>query len=488
MKKVSKHLSIFAKAFKNMSHEILISLGIVLLLTFALAWIFYVAEHSVQPDVFSSWIDAVVWGYTRYIEGGDGVFDGGPITVVGRIIAFLLGFIGIAIVAIPAGLLGSGFIDAMADEKREEELKSYHRQMRRAFKAAPGRLFRQYIEKLPKDEKAWYSGCNFGYINNNVNVTRFQLKGMELKDILDVCKEYPEFRVKNEASAMSIEEGKEDRYMLETYPVNRRYGYFVNRGSKVIIVSTSSHSELCIGNFSYYLAKFAGFNYISKDFNAADGESYYNNHWKDPFYEGVTLQERLEKGEKVGKELRKSYEQKAKLREEFLSDLESLAKVEGSWIICLLSHVPNQNSQVDIHVSHSLSDGSCSTILSDQSKYDELVKTMNSNLQEELQLSVEETDLFPLVKRGTFRNLAYKLHDDGCRCNVFTLRVSSHLMEFDTRMRVAQFILSKTIHDVLEPEHRLLPKEIEDMNRTSRFYGFADQEIEKVKDKLFESE
>lgn len=199
-------------------------------------------------------------------------------------------------------------MDAIAEEKRGKELEVYHKKILRAFSAGTGRSLRSYVEKLPKDEDAWYHGCSFGHVTDNVSVSKFLLKGMELKDVIDVCKKYPEFRVKNEASAISIEDGKEDRFLLEHFPVNRRYGFFANRGSKVTIVSTSSQSELCTGNFSYYLAKFAGFNYISKDFNVADGESYYNNHWNEPFCEGLTLQERIDSGEKVSKDTRKIYE------------------------------------------------------------------------------------------------------------------------------------------------------------------------------------
>lgn len=481
-------ISFIREGFKAIKDALLLSLAIVVALTVVLSFIFYGVENAAQPEVFACYSDALVWAYTRYIEGGDGVFDGSPVTVVGKLIASLFGFIGIAVVAIPAGLMGSGFMEAINISRRQKELEGFHKKMVRAFSAGPGQQLKQYLDKLPEDENAWYKGCKFGYINNNVPVAKFQLKGMELKDILDVCKEYPEFRVKNEASAMSVEDGKVDRNMLEHFPVNRRYGFFVNRGSKVTIVSTSSQSELCTGNFSYYLAKFAGFNYISKDFNAADGESYYNNHWKEPFYEGTTLQERIDKGEKVSNEMRKAYKDKATLRNEFLSDLESLCKNEGSWVICILTQVQNQENKVDVHVAHALTDGSFSTILTGQDKYTELLSSLNKNLQEELQLTVEETTRYPLIKRGTYRNLAYKLHDDGCKCNVLTMRVSSHLMEFDVRMRVAQFIMAKTIHDVLEPDHRLLQSEIDDMNRTSRFYGFADQEIDKVKKNLFEAE
>lgn len=481
-------LKAFSRAFANTRREMFISLMGLFVVTFVLSLLFYMAECSAQPEVFDSYWSCFVWAYSRYIEGGDGVFDGGPVTVVGRTIAFLLGVIGIAIVAIPAGLIGSGFMDAIAEEKREKELEGFHRKMLRAFSAGTGRSLRNYVEKLPKNEDAWYQGCNFGHITDNVSVSKFLLKGMELKDIIDVCKKYPEFRVKNEASAISIEDGKEDRFLLEHFPVNRRYGFFANRGSKVTIVSTSSQSELCTGNFSYYLAKFAGFNYISKDFNVADGESYYNNHWNEPFYEGLTLQERIDSGEKVSKDIRKIYEDKKSLRDEFLHDLVSLCKDEDSWVICILNHIPNQVNKDDIHVAHTLADGTSSTILHNKKKYNELLEALQKSMGDEMQLVVKETTNYPLIKRGTYRNIGYKIHDDGCKCNVLTLRVSANLMQFDVRKRVAEFLMAKTIHEILEPEHRLLPDEIKDMNRSSRFKGFADQEVESLKKRLFEQE
>ena len=70
-----------------------ISLCIIIVLTCILSLIFLFVEHIAQPDVFADYGDAIVWAYTRYMEGGDGVFEGGPVTVVGKVIASLLGMI-----------------------------------------------------------------------------------------------------------------------------------------------------------------------------------------------------------------------------------------------------------------------------------------------------------------------------------------------------------------------------------------------------------
>ena len=74
--------------------------------------------------------------------------------------------------------------------------------------------------------------------------------------------------------------------MVEHFPLNTKYGCFVPRQSKVTIVCTSSFDEVGIGWFTYYLAKFSGFNYISKEIEVDTDEldSFYN--WsKEPLYD-----------------------------------------------------------------------------------------------------------------------------------------------------------------------------------------------------------
>lgn len=481
-------LKSFHKAFLNTRLEMAISMAILLLITFILSLIFYFVEHNEQPDVFDGWEgwwSCFVWAFSRYIEGGDGVFEGGPVTIVGRIIAFLLGLIGIAIVAIPAGIIGSGFLDAIADEKREKKLEKFRKKIIKSFAVTESRNLKLWIAKnLPQTEGAWYGGVKFKFIGNNISLAKLQLKGMDLKDVLDVCEKNPEFRVKNEASAKSSEDGQVDRYMLEYYPVNRPYGFFINRQSKVTIVSTSSRSELGTGNFSYYLAKFAGFNYISKDFDIDpdNPESFYNNRWTEPKVDDMTLEERLAAGEKVSKQMSEIYAKKKELRDAFLSDLKSLCQGEDHWVFCILSQVQVQDNPVNIHIAHSMADGKDS-LVHDTEKYKELLSTLTATMQEQLQLSVEETQRFPLVKKAEngYRNIGYKLQDDGCKCNCMTMRVSSHLMHFDSRMRVAQFLLAKTIHDVLTPDARIPAEDIADMNRSGHGFSVHEQQVSNTK-------
>lgn len=63
-----------------------------------------------------------------------------------------------------------------------------------------------------------------------------------------------------------------------------------------------------------------------------------------------------------------------------------------------------------------------------------------------------------------------------------TMRVSSHLMHFDTRMRLAQFIMAKAIHDVFTPDGRIPQADIDDMNRLGgRGFSKNEQKVEETK-------
>ena len=47
---------------------------------------------------------------------------------------------GVAIFAVPAGLIGSGLTDAMDEEKREDELNGFRRRMQKAFRRSANKI------------------------------------------------------------------------------------------------------------------------------------------------------------------------------------------------------------------------------------------------------------------------------------------------------------------------------------------------------------
>lgn len=44
-----------------------------------------------------------------------------PVTTIGRIVAMVSSFVGIAIVALPAGIITAGYMDAISEERNQGE-------------------------------------------------------------------------------------------------------------------------------------------------------------------------------------------------------------------------------------------------------------------------------------------------------------------------------------------------------------------------------
>lgn len=82
----------------------------------------FIAEHDAQPQVFASIPDAMWWAIVTMTTVGYG--DVVPVTPAGKVIGSLIAVIGLGMVALPAGLLASGFSDQLHQRRRafEEEV------------------------------------------------------------------------------------------------------------------------------------------------------------------------------------------------------------------------------------------------------------------------------------------------------------------------------------------------------------------------------
>ena len=111
----SSHLQIMAQAIKNKKEELVISVMIVGIVLIFVSSIMYAVEQEAQPEAFSSIPQAMWWGIATLTTVGYG--DVYPITPLGKLMASLIALLGIGIVALPAGILASGFNDSMEGKK-----------------------------------------------------------------------------------------------------------------------------------------------------------------------------------------------------------------------------------------------------------------------------------------------------------------------------------------------------------------------------------
>ena len=66
---------------------------------------------NVEPDSFKSFFDAVYWATVSLTTMGYG--DIYPVTTIGRIVTMVSSVFGIAIIALPSGIITAGFMEEL---------------------------------------------------------------------------------------------------------------------------------------------------------------------------------------------------------------------------------------------------------------------------------------------------------------------------------------------------------------------------------------
>lgn len=247
--------SLFAKAFRTTYHQIWVSGIILLLVTSVFAIALFLAEHSANPD-YSFW-DALVWTFVKYVEDPADIVSP-PITVLGQVIGTLVGVLGIAIFAVPAGLIGSGLMEAMDENKREKITAKNSIKLHKCFRRISQSNSWFYNEKKLK--------ITLKTVPRYRSLAQVQVKtGMTNDEIIAAVNNCPDMRLMNMATTMRSEEKPQDRLVIVHFPLNREYGCCVDRGSDVTIVAPVAVTEPGTGSFAFSMAAMGGFNYVSKE-------------------------------------------------------------------------------------------------------------------------------------------------------------------------------------------------------------------------------
>lgn len=257
----SKSFNLLSNAIREKRRELIVSMQFLILITLILSLVLFFAEHEAQPDVYENGFISVIWAFAQYI-GDPGQFaDTPPITTLGRIIACIVGLLGIAIVAVPAGIIGAGFTEALEKEAHSSELHDNAQT-----------LLRQFQRKQDRETK-------FQTVPPLITMTQIQARsGLKVEQTIDVVNRDapPYFRLVNTASTIPYEDKPIDMLAVEHYTMNRPYGLCIDRGSAITIINPSAYLEAGMGNFSFYLALIGGFNYISREIgNRGDSASFY---------------------------------------------------------------------------------------------------------------------------------------------------------------------------------------------------------------------
>lgn len=73
---------------------------------------------NVEPETFDNFFEAVYWATVSLTTMGYG--DIYPVTTIGRLVTMISSFVGIAIVALPAGIITAGYMDKINEDKKDK--------------------------------------------------------------------------------------------------------------------------------------------------------------------------------------------------------------------------------------------------------------------------------------------------------------------------------------------------------------------------------
>lgn len=119
--KITRYLRairVFSSVLKERKNELILSLMLMLTLIILSSTLMYYLERDAQPDKFSSIPMAMWWSITTLTTLGYG--DVTPVTSAGKFMTGITMLFAIAMFAIPAGILASGFSDAFKKRKGKQ--------------------------------------------------------------------------------------------------------------------------------------------------------------------------------------------------------------------------------------------------------------------------------------------------------------------------------------------------------------------------------
>ncbi len=115
----AQSMNLLLRVLRDEASIISAALFVLLMLISVAASVTYLAEHKAQPEAFASIPHALWWAVVTMTTIGYG--DVVPVTLIGRICAGAIGIVSVGMVALPAGILASGFNEALHKRRKQYE-------------------------------------------------------------------------------------------------------------------------------------------------------------------------------------------------------------------------------------------------------------------------------------------------------------------------------------------------------------------------------
>ncbi len=105
-------------------NQLLFSIVLIFIFLVAASLCMYDLEHEAQPDAFKNAFSGIWWSVSTLLTVGYG--DIYPVTIPGQIMAIIISFLGVGLVAIPTGIISAGFVQQYGKRKSVLQYGSEH--------------------------------------------------------------------------------------------------------------------------------------------------------------------------------------------------------------------------------------------------------------------------------------------------------------------------------------------------------------------------
>ena len=116
LSRYSSALYILVDVIKSRAQELRLSVLVIFILMVISSIFMYEVESKAQPDVFNNAFSSLWWAVATFTTVGYG--DIYPITSVGKILGTTIALLGIGLVAVPTGIISSGFMELQLKNER----------------------------------------------------------------------------------------------------------------------------------------------------------------------------------------------------------------------------------------------------------------------------------------------------------------------------------------------------------------------------------
>lgn len=399
-----KSFQLLFNAINNKRQELLLSLSFLCVITFVLSIALFHVERLHSPEKYATGMDPLLWAFLQYIGDPGGLAENGPESFAGKVISSIIGVLGIAVFAVPTGLIGSGFVEEVEAHNKRKSDRQNAEKIRTAF------------------ERRLCRFTKFQTVPIYLTLTDLKVSTMLNEgEILDAVDTADDLRLNNLAQSLNVEDRPVSELVVELFPLNRPYGCMINRHSKVTIVDTSSYSELGMGHFAFYLALIGGFNFVSRELgHLRPYKSFYQ-------FDNVDAAPHLR---------------------EFVDDIRSLANQNDHYVFFILASAGGMEAKLptDIHFNYGGKKGDetyndPNITLHRTEEFEKFYQDVSKQLEEEHQLL---TDKQRYYDTSSPRNIMHHLKQDN-GVNYVAIRIKWSLVTHDLH----RYALAKTLSDTI---------------------------------------